>query len=316
MTEQHTAQGTAGLVATEPRDEPARLQELVDDAAFLSHEHQLHLVDRHGDDAWNAEMSSGTFTFTAASGTTTDCRLQFLGTAAPGPGSWMWSWHNVNGFPDDVLRAAERTRATGLPEATEAELTLADDLPYRLALAAKATTGSFTHYSTPVGGGTRAWFLLEHPGLDLPEPSVPRVVRTLSEGLLSVTVVDHRRAVTSYAAGRGLLLAARGDDAVVLTVPDGTVTVRFDDAGRISGIQAATGPGPAAADRRSQPEPEPESASGTDTEDEVTAAVGDAGPEPEPEPEPEPAPEPEPERDPAEGQEPEPRRRSWFRRRG
>src|SRR6478735_6445211 len=220
--------------------EPPVLQDLVDDAAFLSHEHQLHLTDLHGDDAWNVDLATGTFVFTAGSGETTECRVQFLGTSAPGPGSWMWGWHNVNGFPDDVLRAAEGTRATGLAEATTAELSLDDELPHRLTLAAKASSGSYTHYSAPVGGGTRAWLLVEHPSLDLPRPAVPRVVRTLSEGLLSVTVVDHRRAVLAYAAARGLDVQGE-DGAVRLVLPDGVVTVAFDAAGRIAGIQARSG---------------------------------------------------------------------------
>ncbi|ARU50616.1 hypothetical protein CBR64_02990 [Cellulosimicrobium cellulans] len=276
MTEPQTAHGTAEQTA------PA-LQELVDDAAFLSHEHQLHLVDHHGDDAWGAEMTTGSFTFTSATGEETTCRLQFLGTAAPGPESWMWAWNNVNDFPDDVLRAAEKTRETGLREATEAELPLTDDLPYRLALAAKAVTGSWTHYSAPVGGGTRAWFLLDADGLALPAPSVPRVVRVLSEGLLSVTVVDHRRAVASYAAARGLE-TSDDDGALVLTLPDGSVVVRFDERGRIAGIAATA-----------------RAVSAPDTELEV------------PEPgEPAVTEEPGPAAEPAQ----EPRRRSWFRRRG
>ncbi|WP_051028268.1 DUF6882 domain-containing protein, partial [Cellulosimicrobium cellulans] len=234
MTEPQTAHGTAA------QDVPA-LQDLVDDAAFLSHEHQLHLTDLHGDDAWAADLTTGVFTFTAPDGGTATCRLQFLGTAAPGPGTWMWAWQNVNGFPDAVLTAAESTRRTGLREAAEPELPLADDLAHRLALAAKAVTGSFAHYSAPVGGGTRAWFLLDDADLALPAPSVPRVVRTLSEGLLSVTVVDHRRAVTSYASARGLPAVEDGTGAVVLDVPDGTVTVRFDERGRIAGISASSG---------------------------------------------------------------------------
>ncbi|WP_455605268.1 DUF6882 domain-containing protein, partial [Cellulosimicrobium funkei] len=233
MTEPQTAHGTAA------QDVPA-LQDLVDDAAFLSHEHQLHLTDLHGDDAWAADLTTGVFTFTAPDGGTATCRLQFLGTAAPGPGTWMWAWQNVNGFPDAVLTAAESTRRTGLREAAEPELPLADDLAHRLALAAKAVTGSFAHYSAPVGGGTRAWFLLDDADLALPAPSVPRVVRTLSEGLLSVTVVDHRRAVASYASARGLPAVEDGTGAVVLDVPDGTVTVRFDERGRIAGISASS----------------------------------------------------------------------------
>jgi hypothetical protein len=286
MTEPQTAHGTAEPTA------PA-LQELVDDAAFLSHEHQLHLADHHGDDAWGAEMAEGTFTFTSATGEPTTCRLQFLGTAAPGPGSWMWAWNNVNGFPDDVLRAAEKTRETGLHEATAAELPLTDDLPYRLALAAKAVTGSWTHYSAPVGGGTRAWLLLDADDLALPAPSVPRVVRVLSEGLLSVTVVDHRRAVTSYATARGLETTEDGGT-VMLALPDGGVTVRFDEHGRISGIEATARratepvhdpwPGTAGPDAATPDPP--------DAPDAPTAPGADAAVDP------------------------EPRRRSWFRRRG
>ncbi|WP_171468264.1 DUF6882 domain-containing protein [Cellulosimicrobium sp. 72-3] len=329
MTEPQTAHGTAA------QDVPA-LQDLVDDAAFLSHEHQLHLTDLHGDDAWAADLTTGVFTFTAPDGGTATSRLQFLGTAAPGPGTWMWAWQNVNGFPEAVLTAAESTRRTGLREAAEPELPLADDLAHRLALAAKAVTGSFAHYSAPVGGGTRAWFLLDDADLALPAPSVPRVVRTLSEGLLSVTVVDHRRAVASYASARGLPAVEDGTGAVVLDVPDGTVTVRFDERGRIAGISASSGrtaAPEAAAPLAAEPEAaaaEPEAAAAEPAMPEPAAAdpaasaptapaltvpespaEEPAAPEPAPAEQEPAAPEPTP----AEAA-PEPRRRSWFRRRG
>ncbi|WP_175008902.1 DUF6882 domain-containing protein [Cellulosimicrobium sp. TH-20] len=307
MTEPQTAHGTAA------QDVPA-LQDLVDDAAFLSHEHQLHLSDLHGDDAWAADMTTGVFTFTAPDGGTATCRLQFLGTAAPGPGTWMWAWQNVNGFPDGVLTAAESARRTGLREAAEPELPLADDLAHRLALAAKAVTGSFTHYSAPVGGGTRAWFLLDDADLALPAPSVPRVVRTLSEGLLSVTVVDHRRAVASYASARGLPAAEDGTGAVVLDVPDGTVTVRFDERGRIAGISASS-PRPAAPEAATAEPAAAAPAGSAPTAPGLTvsepSADDPAAPEPAPAEHESAAPAPSPA-----GTAPEPRRRSWFRRRG
>ena len=320
MTEPQTAHGTAA------QDVPA-LQDLVDDAAFLSHEHQLHLTDLHGDDAWAADLTTGVFTFTAPDGGTATCRLQFLGTAAPGPGTWMWAWQNVNGFPDAVLTAAESTRRTGLREAAEPELPLADDLAHRLALAAKAVTGSFAHYSAPVGGGTRAWFLLDDADLALPAPSVPRVVRTLSEGLLSVTVVDHRRAVASYASARGLPAVEDGTGAVVLDVPDGTVTVRFDERGRIAGISASSGrtAAPLAAElEAAAAEPEAAASEPAAADPAAAAPTAPALTVPEPPAEepaaPEPAaaaPEPAvPEPSTAETTTPEPRRRSWFRRRG
>lgn len=319
MTEPQTAHGTAA------QDVPA-LQDLVDDAAFLSHEHQLHLTDLHGDDAWAADLTTGVFTFTAPDGGTATCRLQFLGTAAPGPGTWMWAWQNVNGFPDAVLTAAESTRRTGLREAAEPELPLADDLAHRLALAAKAVTGSFAHYSAPVGGGTRAWFLLDDADLALPAPSVPRVVRTLSEGLLSVTVVDHRRAVASYASARGLPAVEDGTGAVVLDVPDGTVTVRFDERGRIAGISASSGrtAAPLAAElEAAAAEPEAAASEPAAADPAASAPTAPALTVPEPPAEEPAAPEPAPaEHEPAEPEPssaettPEPRRRSWFRRRG
>ena len=277
------------------------LQDLVDDAAFLSHEHQLHLVDLHGDDAWSADLTTGTFVFTAVSGATTDCRLQYLGSSAPGPGTWLWGWHNVNGFPDDVLRAAEEARALGLPETTAAELALSEDLPYRLVLAAKAATASMTHYSGPVGGGTRAWFLVEHPSFALPAPSVPRVVRTLSEGLLSVTVADHRRALLAYAHARDLNVEHPADDALRLVLPDGTVTVALDDHGRVAGIQASSGRASAATDA-------PEEAGATSTPAPEAAPASEAAPDVRTGPSAAPAPAPQ--------SAPEPPRRRWFRRRG
>ncbi|MCB7137079.1 DUF6882 domain-containing protein [Cellulosimicrobium marinum] len=266
--------------------QPPVLQDLVDDAVFLSHEHQLHLAERHGDDAWHADMAAGRLTFTDPAGTATTYRLQFLGTGAPGPGTWMWAWNNVNDFPDDVVETAVALRDAGLAEATTAEITLSEDLGLRLALAAKATVGLRAHYDAPVGGGTRAWLLLDDPDLALPAPSVPRTVRVLSEGLLTTDVADHRRAVLAYARGRDV--TAEDDGAAVrLVLDDGTVVVTFDDRGRIAGIAAAA-PSPA-----------------------------EPGSEPEPEPEPEPAPRPGPA---AESDAPEPDaaspRRRWFRRRG
>ena len=320
MTEPQTAHGTAA------QDVPA-LQDLVDDAAFLSHEHPLHLTDLHGDAAGAADRRTGVCAFPAPGGGTATCRLQFLGTAAPGPGTWMWAWQNVNGFPDAVLTAAESTRRTGLREAAEPELPLADDLAHRLALAAKAVTGSFAHYSAPGGGGSRAWVRRDGAGLALAGPRALGRRSGGARGLLSVTVVDHRRAVASYASARGLPAVEDGTGAVVLDVPDGTVTVRFDERGRIAGISASSGrtaaplaaeleaaaaepeaaaSEPAAADPAGSAPPAPAltvpapPAGGAAAPGRAAGAPPPAGPAPPP----------------AQPPTPEPRRRPWVRRRG
>ncbi len=237
---------------------PTSLQSLVDDAAVLSAEAQAHLADLHGDDRWDADLQAGTLTFTSATGVATACRAQLIGTAAPGPGSWMWGWNNVNGFPDAVLVAAESVRGVeGVSELTTPELPLTDELPYRLALAAKVVNRSWTHYSAPVTGGTRIWFLVEHPSFALPTPSVPRVARSISEAIGTTTVADHRRAVTSYAALRGIPLTDDGAS-LALTLSDGSLVVGFDDLGRVAKVSGSMGGG-AGTGTTAAAQPEPSS---------------------------------------------------------
>lgn len=216
------------------------LQDWVDAAAILSAEHQAHLADLHGEDAWNAELTEGTLTFTSGDGRRTTCRAQFLGTSAPGPGTWLWGWHNVNGFPDHLLAAANAVRDSGgVPELTTAELPLTDELPYRLVVAAKAVASSWTHYSAPVGSGTRAWFLIEHPTFALGPASVVRLARAIVDGISSTTVADHARAVRWYAEQRGIALDSDAHG-LRLVASDGTVTVELDGP-RAARVSVSTG---------------------------------------------------------------------------
>ncbi|WP_200938722.1 hypothetical protein [Modestobacter sp. Leaf380] len=109
--------------------------------------------------------------------------------------------------------------------------------------AAKAAAGRWAGYSGPVGGDTRAAFLLEHPSFVLPAPEGVRVVRVLSEGLMGAPLLtDHRRAVAAYAAARPLAWRWAPDGAAVeLSCPGAAITVRFDELGRIGGIASTLG---------------------------------------------------------------------------
>ena len=218
------------------------LQDLVDRAVILSTEHQAHFADLGGESAWDADLEAGTLTFHAEIPLV--CGAHFIGTAAPATQSWLWGWHNVNHFPDGVVAAAEHVHQRGVAgsvfELSTPEILLTDAVPYRLALAAKAVTGHFTHFAGPTGGGTCAWFLLTHPRFELPAATGVRVANVIVQGISSTEVADHRRAVRAYAVLRGLDIRWQDAQIAVLGTSDGIVTVSFDDRGCLSEVSATS----------------------------------------------------------------------------
>ncbi len=235
---------------------PVTLQNLVDDVAIISAEAQARMADLHADDAWEIDLGAGMLTFTAPSGVTVDCEVQFIGSASRRNGTWLWAWENVNGFPGSVLVAARHVHAIGsaIPELREARLALTDGLPFRLVLAAKALTHTFTHYRAPVRGGTTAWFLLDHPSFAFDAPTLESVTRSIAEGVATTSVVDHWRAVASYASRRGLTLSAGSDGTLSIHIETGTVMVRFDEDGHVDQVVASA----RAASGTDEPTPEAE----------------------------------------------------------
>jgi uncharacterized protein DUF6882 len=94
--------------------------------------------------------------------------------------------------------------------------------------ATKAVTGRWTGYQGPVGGGTRAGFVIEHPEFQLPAPEGPRVNRVLGQGLAELRLYDHRRALHAYGTRRGLGVSHNGPQ-MRISGPGFTVTVRFNE---------------------------------------------------------------------------------------
>ena len=226
--------------------------ELQDDAALLSLEHQLHLSETIGEHAWETDLAEPRFSFTGEHPLTATA-VHLLGSAAPGPKSWLWSWANPFGYRQEVTELAERVRdygkEHGIPELSEAEVPF-DALPgaptepaHVAALmmeATKAVSKRFTGYQGPVGGGTRAGFLIEHPELSLPAPEGPRVSRVLQQGLAELQMHDHRRAFTAYAADRGLGLEQNASQ-LLITGPGFSVTVQFNERNLVTAMSANLG---------------------------------------------------------------------------
>jgi hypothetical protein len=197
----------------------------------------------------------------------------------------------VNGFPHAFVRQSERVRALGdryaIPEFTTATLPLDDRLPQTLVDAVKAVTGVTAHYSAPTGnGGTRAWLLLDDPSLALPAPTVARAVAVVTTALADGSAVDHRRALTAWAEQRAVGLEQLEPDLAQLTLSDGSLQVRFDDADRIAGLGRRLRTATVPRAREPEPEPVPEAPAVQPVEDEPSPPIQDpdrvsaAGPPP------------------------------------
>lgn len=234
--------------------DPLTLTHLLDDAALLSFEHQLHLDDVVGEHEWSADLSVPSFEFRGQHPHTCTA-VHLLGSAAPGPQSWLWAWANPSGYPDSVTGLAQALRGFGaqhgIRELAEPEVPFAafpdgrQDPVGVVAVcidAAKVFSGRWTSYNADVGGGTRAAFLVEHPDFALPPPDPARVVRVLQQGVTDLRLEDHRRAVYCYATRRKLAMEwTTHGGAVVLRAPGLDAKVDFDEQGRVTNINSSLG---------------------------------------------------------------------------
>jgi uncharacterized protein DUF6882 len=230
------------------------LSELIDDAALLSFEHQLHLGEVLGEHSWQVDLSRPAIEFTGEKPRTVD-RVHLLGSAAPGPGSWLWGWANPTGFLPAVVGLGEYVRdfgkKHGITELTESEVPFANlpgspDDPHEVVgiflEAAKPVANVWTSYSCEVDGGTRVAFLVEHPDFVLPAPAPERVTRVLHEGTAELELRDPRRALHSYAARRGLNPAFDpAGTRLAMSGPGLHATVHFGPNGRVEKIDAQMG---------------------------------------------------------------------------
>ncbi|WP_280265934.1 DUF6882 domain-containing protein [Nocardia wallacei] len=224
---------------------------LLDDAALLSLEHQLHLTDLLGEHSWRCDLAAGRLEFLGADKTFVCTEFHLLGTAAAG--SWLWSWANPRGFPAPVTAVAESVRYFGIQhrigELAEAELpfTALTVVPPEPPLvvgvmmeAAKIISGHWCGYNAVLGDeGGRAAFLIDHPDFVLPQPDSSRIAAVLTRAMSGPTLSDHRRAVRSYLRRRGLTAdfdAARRR----LTFSGSGIagTVDFDEDGRMAAVHA------------------------------------------------------------------------------
>ncbi|HEY1015895.1 MAG TPA: hypothetical protein VGE07_24515 [Herpetosiphonaceae bacterium] len=191
---------------------------------------QWALSDLIGDADWQVSISQGTITF----GGEKSFPIQVLGTESQGSGTWLWSWANAaSNLPPAVVRAAEELRdwgaEHGIPELTEAELSLEAVSGHLLSMIAAGVLSADCYYRGPYEGGA-VFLLLEAPELRERLTPAIRIINVFVQ-LISTFEVDHRRALLAYLQARGYECEARGDELVGFN-QEGSITFRFDDQDR------------------------------------------------------------------------------------
>lgn len=231
----------------------AALQPLADRAALFTALRQDALAvaaDALGEHRWDADMAAGTLTFTANADPSRQlvARAHLIATIAPGPRSMLWAWAHPQGDPQGVAAQLQAYgNEHGLVELTSPEVPFPADAAadedwiaqaaHTVGGTAVELTGRAPYYSAPVGGGTRAVFLLDAPLAPL---TVADAVIALPRILSGLNLSDARTSVWDLARLANWTLTWTDDAFSGATVVDssGSATFRFDEQARIAGIES------------------------------------------------------------------------------
>lgn len=232
----------------------AALQPLADRAALFTALRQDTLnaaADSLGEHRWDADMTAGTLTFTAVAdpARTLVARTQLIATIAPGPRSMLWAWAHPQGGPDGVAAQLKAYGTEhGIDVLSTAEVPFPSDASgddewiaaaaHTVGAVAVELTGRSPYYSAPVGGGTRAVFLLDAP---IPPLTVAAAVVALPRVLSALSLPDARTAVWDLArlAGWTLIWADEAFSGASVSDGTGSAMFRFDEQARITGVESS-----------------------------------------------------------------------------
>lgn len=234
----------------------AALQPLADRAALFTTLRQDALsaaADSLGEHRWDADLTAGTLTFTANDDPSRQLvtHAHLIATIAPGPRSMLWAWAHPQGDPQGVAAQLHSYGSEhGIADLTTPEVPFPADAggdewitqaAHTVGGVAVELTGRSPYYSAPVGGGTRAVFLIDAP---IPPLTVANAVIALPRILAGLSLADARTAVWDLArlAGWTLTWTDEGFSGAEVTDSTGRATFRFDEQARIAGIESSLAP--------------------------------------------------------------------------
>ncbi|WGD36389.1 DUF6882 domain-containing protein [Lysinibacter sp. HNR] len=222
---------------------PTSLNDLVDDAIFLSAETQLLVQNRWGGLSWSVDTHTPSFVFEGTPPTV--FRPHILGFSTVTPQRWAWGWDSSD-FSEDTISLVKSLRekilSLDIPELSTQDESEWDSLPLRITIAIKALTGHAIHVAAKIGdNNTHVWMLLEDPKFALPDPTAATIAQAIREGSTGSYVTDIQRALTAYATQRRLPLRWDTPSPLItvatLTISESAaVRVEINEHGRVSRV--------------------------------------------------------------------------------
>ena len=221
-------------------DEPiAPDQELLECHAAMSLDKQLTMQEVIADASWNVDLNAGTITF----GTDRALPMQLLGSFSKESETWLWAWENERApIPEAVVQQALQLRAFGEEHELEVftigcfDATL-DDLLF-IGTVAAGMFGSSAYYLGDYGAGMML-VTLESEEIDQhPTTDLTRIPSVFTQ-VIQAHEMRHRPAFLHYMAQKGYSPIEVGN-AIRVDVSGGTITVMFDDLGRMTNIKAVS----------------------------------------------------------------------------
>jgi YD repeat-containing protein len=221
--------------------------ELVDQHIGASMRKQLALSDLLGKHSWQLDLSAGTVDFgkQGSFGKRRVYPIQVLGSVALDSGTWLWAWANSeSNIPPACLRAAERVKAfgatEGITELITPELPASDEKGHLLAAVSVGIAGADCSYRGPYEGGAVFFLVFDTPLAQAPPTATVRIANVLTQVIGQVTV-NHRAMARAFLEAEGFRIAEDGAELAARSADGRALQVRFDDLGRISGIETQAG---------------------------------------------------------------------------
>lgn len=219
------------------------LYDLLLDASIVQAETQAHLSDLIGENSpydgdWSLDLGAGVFSKASTTGAEPFvAQAELLGSAAQEPGTWLWGWAN-SAFPPSVVESSTLLRTFGeqyeVAELRDGEVSLGEAEPREFAWwmggVAALLLGQLPTYTFEADSSTIGAIVLSDDRLRLPEPTVPRLMRSVGEALQAFPVAP--RSVWAWGDVRGVQVE-EAPEGLRITLPDGHAEFRFDEQDRL-----------------------------------------------------------------------------------
>lgn len=223
--------------------------ELIDQHIGLSLRKQLALADFLGKHSWQLDMTKGTVDFGKAGffGKRRIYPVQVLGTESEAAGTWLWAWANAaSGIPENLLKAVTQVKSfgqsQGISELATRELDSSACPGHTLAMIWCGIADADCYYRGPYAGGAAFFLIFDSPLKEAGPTPTTRVANVLMQ-VISEYSVNHRAMTEAYLEAEGFALKPAGSG-LSATADDGrALRVRFDDQGRIAGINTTVSGG-------------------------------------------------------------------------